>query len=364
MVEAAYQNGIYLFLDLLNFDDGEWSAKGQVECAAWGKFWGDRYARYSHINILLGEDNAPLTQANWIVSGVKQSMLDRLYCIDSGTDLKNPYYQKDARAKWINLSGWYSYEMPDANCPVYQYATWLLYTHATQLGVPVSPTLMLETQYSNVNSASQSVEGNGIPTDMGTLDEHVMRRQLWSVPLGGGSGWGILGNYNDCMHDGRFVDDPLFKYYANYCNAFFTARRWDLLAPDYGHTFLTSQAANPALHDSTYVSAAVASDGSFGVVYFPGVNGQANVLTINMSMLGGGAGTSTVRWFDPTKNTYKDIPGSPFANDGSHAFTTPGKNGLGNTDWVLVLEASSASATPPNKTTPTPCRKPETTIQN
>jgi len=100
------------------------------------------------------------------------------------------------------------------------------------------------------------------------------------------------------------------------------------------------------------------------VVYFPGVNGQANVLTINMSMLGGGAGTSTVRWFDPTKNTYKDIPGSPFANDGSHAFTTPGKNGLGNTDWVLVLEASSASATPPNKTTPTPCRKPETTIQN
>ena len=31
----------------------------QADCVAWGKFWGDRYAKYPYVNILMGSDDLP-----------------------------------------------------------------------------------------------------------------------------------------------------------------------------------------------------------------------------------------------------------------------------------------------------------------
>lgn len=45
------------------------------------------------------------------------------------------------------------------------------------------------------------------------------------------------------------------------------------------------------------------------------------------------------RWFNPTDGKYRAIDGSPFANRGLRDFATPGDNGTGANDWVLVLEA-------------------------
>jgi len=55
------------------------------------------------------------------------------------------------------------------------------------------------------------------------------------------------------------------------------------------------------------------------------------------------SGPVTARWYDPAAGTFTDIPGSPFANDDTRQFTTPGDNadGPGNEDWVLVLEVPS-----------------------
>jgi hypothetical protein len=88
------------------------------------------------------------------------------------------------------------------------------------------------------------------------------------------------------------------------------------------------------------VSAAIASDGSWGAVYYPGVPGNVGKLTLNLSKLNHGRGSSMVYWFDPTNGTTKSIPGSPFRNSGSQTFTTPGINSAGNMDWVLVAESS------------------------
>jgi hypothetical protein len=51
-------------------------------------------------------------------------------------------------------------------------------------------------------------------------------------------------------------------------------------------------------------------------------------------------GPVTARWYDPASGSYTTIAGSPFANQGSQDFTTPGDNadGPGNPDWVLVLQ--------------------------
>jgi hypothetical protein len=50
-------------------------------------------------------------------------------------------------------------------------------------------------------------------------------------------------------------------------------------------------------------------------------------------------GLTNASWFDPTNNTLSVILGSPFGNTGTQDFTTPGNNGDGDPDWVLVLES-------------------------
>ncbi len=157
--------------------------------------------------------------------------------------------------------------------------------------------------------------------------------------MGGGCGWGLIGDINDAVNDPLPTLGSPVNAMAGYCKAFFTARRWELLVPDYAHAFLTSQAGDPILRDPSYVPAAVASDGSFAVVYYPGVPGNTPSLTVDLSRLGGGLGSSQARWFDPTHGTYAGIDGSPVANAGSRTFIVPGKNAAGNLDWVLVLEA-------------------------
>ena len=63
---------------------------------------------------------------------------------------------------------------------------------------------------------------------------------------------------------------------------------------------------------------------------------QGGTITVTMSKLQNGV---TARWFDPTDDAFQAIAGSPFSNQGAHEFATPGKNGAGDPDWVLVLEA-------------------------
>ena len=125
--------------------------------------------------------------------------------------------------------------------------------------------------------------------------------------------------------------------------SFFKSRRWDLLVPDYVHAFLTSQEGNPGIHDLTYVSAALATDGSWGAAYYLGVASNVNNLTLDLSKLGGGKGSSKIYWFDPSNRATKRITGSPFPNAGSRTFTTPSNNSTGSADWVLVAEATGRS---------------------
>lgn len=59
-------------------------------------------------------------------------------------------------------------------------------------------------------------------------------------------------------------------------------------------------------------------------------------ITVDMAKLDGAA---RARWYNPTDGTSTMIDGSPLANKGSRDFATPGDNGTGTNDWVLVLEA-------------------------
>ena len=351
MVIAAGNHGIYLFLDPMNEPGMDWPKHSQADCVAWGRFWGDRYAKYPHVNILIGSDDVPQPCSNLVASGLRHSLPDRLYTIDQGfydpkgehDQIPNPWWQfKDQHATWINLWGWYVWEAPNsmAQTGTYQYATWLMYSQAARWGVPTAPTFIVESEYTSYppDDGEGTGQASGIIMKEG---DHVLRRQLWSVPLGGGSGFGIIGNINDAINDPMTtLNDPTLKYVA-YCKAFFTSRPWERLEPDYAHAFLTSQTRDPAIHDPTYVSAAITADGALGVVYYPGLSGNAFKLTLDLTKMGKGAGVSNLYWFDPTDGTQRRVPGGPFANSGPRTFTTPGNNHAGSADWVLVAESSS-----------------------
>jgi Putative collagen-binding domain of a collagenase len=60
----------------------------------------------------------------------------------------------------------------------------------------------------------------------------------------------------------------------------------------------------------------------------------------------------TAKWFDPTNGTLQTVAGSPFPNQGSHDFTTPGDNSRGDPDWVLLFQAQAGGTPTP---TPTGC---------
>ena len=49
---------------------------------------------------------------------------------------------------------------------------------------------------------------------------------------------------------------------------------------------------------------------------------------------------ANAKWFDPTNGAYTTISGQPFPNKGSQTFTPPEKNHDGDSDWVLLLDAS------------------------
>lgn len=108
---------------------------------------------------------------------------------------------------------------------------------------------------------------------------------------------------------------------------FISQWHWEKLAPSVGATFVTTSLGTGA----TTISPAVASDGSLAVIYFAG-GGSA---TANLNVMT--PSTFVAQWYDPTNSTYTTASGSPFTNTGTHTFTTPGNNSLGDPDWVLVL---------------------------
>jgi len=119
----------------------------------------------------------------------------------------------------------------------------------------------------------------------------------------------------------------------------FESRLWQSLLPDQDHTAVTKGYGTFGEDNRTpggdYVTAARTADGKLVMAYVPSAGTTPRTITVNMSRL---SGPANARWYNPTDGTYREIDGSPFANSGSRDVTTPGDNGTGTSDWVLVLE--------------------------
>jgi hypothetical protein len=83
------------------------------------------------------------------------------------------------------------------------------------------------------------------------------------------------------------------------------------------------------------------------VAYVPSTGTGTRNLTIDMTALGA---MSRGRWYNPTNGVFSDMTGGGYSlpNTGTRVFTTPGNNGTGTNDWVLVLDTLGVAPPPPN----------------
>jgi hypothetical protein len=102
----------------------------------------------------------------------------------------------------------------------------------------------------------------------------------------------------------------------------FTSYAWQLLVPRTDASFVTSSLGSGAAR----VMPALASDGTFAMVWSPGASVTVNMASLNKPSL-------RARWFDPANGNFATVAGSPFANTGTRSFSAPG-------DRVLVIDGA------------------------
>ena len=124
-------------------------------------------------------------------------------------------------------------------------------------------------------------------------------------------------------------------------NAFIRGIPWQLLVPsELAGTRRLVTSANGAQSpvSDTYVAAAISSDGKVLVAYAPPTGTGTQGLTVDLRSM---AGNSRARWWNPTTAAYTDITGGAYSmanTNAAQSFTTPGANGGGSNDWILVVD--------------------------
>ena len=324
IVSLAAKQGLFIFLDPI--ETAGWLTtlrnNGLTAAYNYGQFLGQRYKKWANVGWLNGNDFAgwqkdsddALVRA--VSKGIRSVSPSQIQTVEfnppTGSSLDDPTW-----APLININGSYIYG------PTYV-QMWHSYKQK-----PVMPTFLMEAHY--------ELENVGQPPDFGTPP--VLRREEYWTMLSGGKGQFYGNKYTWSFVPGweKNLDTPGVSEIAIW-EKFFASLPWQDLVPDLDHPIITAGGGTagttkePAVSKSDYTTAAKTPDGSVVVAYMP----SARTITVNMASLKGPAKAS---WFDPTSGAYTEMPGHPFANNGSMQFTPPGKNHGGESDWVLLLDA-------------------------
>jgi hypothetical protein len=162
---------------------------------------------------------------------------------------------------------------------------------------------------------------------------------MWYAMTSGGAGH-VFGNEHVNHFDSSYQSnlDTTATAQVKYLSQLFNQYPWWTFAPDNAHAVVTAgygtyNGNNGNMYSATY--ATTEGDGAnYSVTYTP----VSTMLTVNMTKF---SKAVTARWYDPSKGSYQTISGSPFASTGTQSFATPGTNGDGTNDWVLVLSTNA-----------------------
>jgi hypothetical protein len=274
----------------------------------YGKFVANRYASVPNIIWVQGGDNNPADKSvvNDIVAGMKSVDTTHLMTVDTLDGTSPMDYWGDQ--SWLDVDNVYTDILLNASRPWIYQKSKIEYQRANW-----KPMFLKEAAYENEHSSASQ----------------FLRAQSWQAVLGGCSGY-FFGN-NPIWLFGKGWQSALASrgsLDSQVLNELLRSHRWDLLVPDWSNAFLTN---GGSYANAQFVSAARASDGSWGALYIPG----SQPLTIDLS---GFSSRMNASWIDPTTGAPKLVSGAPFSNSGSIQLTPMGNNASGTPDWLLVFE--------------------------
>ena len=339
VIRKAEEKNILVFLFPCYFgvgggDEGFWkelNASGARKCREYGRFLGKRYRPFTNIIWVHGGDYSPPDQSEGmsyaleILLGIKENDPDKLHSyhgVRSTTSVDHAKF-----APYLQLNGVYTGDDLGRKgaTPAEPYTMSLKAYNRPD----AKPNYLIEARYEDLTG---STYGGTYTADRGRL-----RRQAYWAILGGCAGhffgnhpiWPFRPGWDGPNGIGSAGNEDMGRL-----KLVFTSRAWHTLVPDQDHTAVT--AGYGVFGQPDYVTAARSEDRSLVMAYVPPTRTAARTLRVDMTRL---RGSVRAQWFNPGTGSYSTIPGSPFPNTRSQELTTPGDNGTGADDWVLVLES-------------------------
>jgi Protein of unknown function (DUF4038)/Putative collagen-binding domain of a collagenase len=313
MVDLAKKYGITLVLDPA--ETGTFidmlTKNGVEKDRAYGRFLGERFK--DDVNIIWMSGNDYLDWKRWdkyvapVAQGIRDADPKKLQTVEleapKSTSLEDPVWRP-----LIDLNAAYSYT------PTYEIV------RRAYGEKPMMPTFMVEANYEFENN-----DGGPKTSDLS------LRRQEWWTMTSGATGQLYGNKYTWGFQDDdwkKHFDTPAVDQYRLMAD-FFLQRAWQDLVPDLDNHFLVKGAGQPTdqgdVLENDYATAAVTPDGTLAVVYIP----TARTVEVDTSKLAQGVKAT---WFDPSNGSSRPA---------AAPYTTPGKNAVGEEDWVLVFERPS-----------------------
>jgi chitodextrinase len=328
IVNLAASYGIVVLLDPIETGNMLVTLQnnGATKAFNFGVYIGNRYKNFPNIIWQHGEDlqtwNTNPTN-NGLVAQVMAGIasVDRNHLQTVMLDFNRSYSNQDT----ATLAPYLTFDL------VYNYYETYDYVLAAYNSSPTLPVFLGESNYEDENNTG----GLSAPAGAGVL----RRQEYWTLLSGGVGHYYGNGSVNHFVSGWQNHLNTNAVTQVNYASNLLTAYRWWNLVPDQSHTVVTSgygtyNANNLNLASANYATTSWIPDGTLSLTYCP----TALTLTVNMARFGSQV---TARWYDPSAGTFRAISGSPFTNSGTRTFATPGANGDGSSDWVLVLDAAS-----------------------
>jgi len=324
VIERAGEHGMVVWLaaDYLGYGGGdegffrETKAGGREKLRAYGRFVGKRFRDLPNIVWMLGGDYTPEAPDQWVVDELAGAIRE-----EDPTHLMTAHHSPESSAvaafgeqEWLGINTVYGYEKTLFRPMLAEY-----------LRKPVRPFVLLETTYEG--------EHNSTP-------DQIRRQAYWAM-LSGACGQ-FFGN-NPIWH---FDGPGLFPAKLSWQQALgaagsqdiallrelFIHLPWQQLAPEDHHALLTEGYGS----DTATALTAWTADGKLSVTYIPSTSTDGRELMVAMDRF---EKPVTACWYNPTNGRFVEVEGSPCANRATHRFRTPGDNGTGTNDWVLILDA-------------------------
>ena len=291
---------------------------GPEKLHKYGEYVGTRFRRFENLVWATGGDYTPplahLDLVEALQAGIKQA---------SPNQLQTAHWSPEISADDVRPSGYLDFNTTYTYEPVY-IKSLADFNHGKG-----RPQLLVESRYElERNSTQRSLRAQAYYALLtGAMGQIFGNRWVWTFTQP--TLWNRLAKRNWVA-----ASDSPGNRSMGHLRALFSTLAWYSLVPDETYEILVSGQGLKGTLD--YPVLASSSDGRLAVVYVPTPRG----VDIDLGKL---ASPLSARWYDPTNGKFTDDPAARISSRDVKTFRPPGKNSASDTDWILLLDATSSN---------------------